>query len=284
MSKYTSNFLARYQSSYCEVGSVRCHYVKIGQGPSIILIHGGGTWSYTWRYNLDELAKHFTVYAVDMPGFGLTTVEDRFMPTEDYFADFLHSFLDKLNLGKVSMVGSSWGGGWVLRFMERYPNEVNRSVVIDSAGIYYHKVKRPTFLWNLVNVPGLGRLLTRYFVAPMFMRMQYRSLFVDRSSVTSEVGRELAFGLRRIDNRRILYEFGFRDMWGKTDRDLSNITAPVLIIWGKEDPLLSVADADRMQARIPNSRVLVIPHTGHLPQEEHPEIVNEAMIEFLSVE
>jgi pimeloyl-ACP methyl ester carboxylesterase len=247
----------------------------------LLLIHGGGTWAYTWHANIRELAKHFTVYALDMPGFGLTTSQKKFSPTEDYFADFIKAFLDALELKNIDVAGSSWGGGWALRFAEEYPAYVRKIVIIGSTGLFYHKLKRPTFLWNLINIPGIGRLLSRYFMWPSILMSQYKSLIAHPGKASKEIGHELAIGFRHTDNRRVLYEYGYRNMWRKTDNALETIERPVLIIWGDKDPMLPVSDANKLQKRLPYARLEILPDTGHLPQEESSEAVNRLIVSFL---
>jgi pimeloyl-ACP methyl ester carboxylesterase len=281
MGAFVSPFLRAHNFQYIQIGDTKVHYAKEGVGEPLILIHGGGTWSYTWHRNIRELAAHFTVYVVDMPGFGLTTTKERFRPTEDYFADFIKVFLDTLGLQKISIIGSSWGGGWTLRFAELYPQYVQKLVLIGSAGLFYHKLKRPTFLWNLINIPGFGRIISRYFTTPAILRSQYTSLVTDPGIIDRNIRQELYLGLKNPRNRDVLYEYGLRDMWRKTDDDLGRITCPVLLIWGEKDTMLGIADAYKLQERIPHARLEVVPNIGHLPNEEAPEVVNSLVLTFL---
>src|SRR5689334_7573021 len=105
-------FLRLHPTEYRQIAGARMHILKEGSGPPIVLIHGGGTWMWTWRLQLTELSRHFTVYALDMPGFGLTTSTQPFVPTEDYFADVVRAFFDDMGISRASILGSSWGGGW----------------------------------------------------------------------------------------------------------------------------------------------------------------------------
>jgi pimeloyl-ACP methyl ester carboxylesterase len=278
---FVSPFLKAHNFQYIQIGDTNVHYAKEGAGEPLLLIHGGGTWSYTWQSNITELARHFTIYVVDMPGFGLTTTKERLTPTDDYFADFIKSFLDTMHITKTHIVGSSWGGGWALRFAEKYPDYVDKLVVIGSAGLYYHKLKRPTFLWNIINIPVLGRLVSRYFTTPIILQSQYKSLVTNPNAISKNNGKELFVGFQNIDNRRILYEYGYRDMWRKTDENLDSISQPALIIWGEQDPMLRINDAYRLQKRISNATLEVLSDVGHLPHEEVPETVNRSIITFL---
>lgn len=276
-----SDFLKAHHSHYIQINGTRVHYIKEGRGDPLILLHGGGTWMYTWRSNISELAQRFTVFAVDMPGFGLTTTEKPFMPTEDYYADFIKAFLDAQSLKSVYIVGSSWGGGWALRFAQRYPAYAKKLVLISTAGLFYHRLRRPTFLWNLITYPVIGRLVSRYAVTPSILMAQYKSLLAQPKSADKHAGRELYIGLQNPDNRRVLYEYGYRDMWQKTDKSLSKVTQPTLLIWGEQDKMFPVGDGHALAERLPQALLTVLPHAGHLPHEEQPAIVNQSIVAFL---
>lgn len=276
-----SLFLRQHPAEYRQIAGARVHTIKEGSGPPIVLIHGGGTWMWTWRLQLTELSRHFTVYALDMPGFGLTTSTQSFVPTEDYFADVVCAFFDAMGISRATVVGSSWGGGWALRFAQRHPGRVDKLILLGTAGLYYHNLRRPTALWNLVTYPLIGRFLALHAVTPGLLRQQYASLFVDPVKVAQEAGKALFAGLQTRNNRRVLYEYGYRDMWTKTDAGLEAVRAPTLLIWGERDPMFPLSDAHKLQQRLPNAKLVVLPNVGHLPHEEAPEETNALIIQFM---
>lgn len=276
-------FLRQYPAEYRQIAGVRMHVLKEGSGPPLVLIHGGGTWMWTWRLQLAELSRYFTVYALDMPGFGLTTSAQSFAPTEDYFAGVVHAFFDAMGISRATIVGSSWGGGWALRFAELHPERVDKLVLIGTAGLFYHNLRRPTAIWNLVTYPVIGRFLALHAVTPGLLRQQYASLFVDRSKIPQDAGEALFAGLQTQSSRRTLYEYGYRDMWAKTDADLETVRSRALLIWGERDPMFPLTDAHTLQQRLPNAKLVVLPGVGHLPHEEAPEKTNALIMQCMGI-
>lgn len=110
------------------------HYILLGNGPPVILLHGGaGDW-HEWRRSLAFLARTSTVYALDLPGFGRSDPPDRPV-TPLWFSSFLGDFMDALQLDSASLLGHSLGGSIALAFALDFPERVNRLVLIDSAGL-----------------------------------------------------------------------------------------------------------------------------------------------------
>jgi pimeloyl-ACP methyl ester carboxylesterase len=101
-----------------------------------VLVPGGALWSYSWRDTVPVLARRFTVYAVDLPGQGYTTVtQDGFDYDLEAMSGALGSFLDAVGLRRVALVGHSWGGAVALYFAERHPERVDRLALLASPGL-----------------------------------------------------------------------------------------------------------------------------------------------------
>src|SRR5205807_9832679 len=91
-----------------EVDGLPLHYVTEGRGPAVILLHGLGAFAESWRHNIPALARVATVYAVDLPGFGLSAKP----PSRYRLADSaraVHGFLQAMGLGRVAVIGHSLG-------------------------------------------------------------------------------------------------------------------------------------------------------------------------------
>jgi pimeloyl-ACP methyl ester carboxylesterase len=110
------------------------HYKCLGQGPPVVLVHGGGNDWHEWKKNLAFLAESFQVYALDFPGFGLSQPPD--IPVSPYWCvEFLKGFLDSLGLRSVHLIGHSMGAMISLAFAARYPQYARKLIVIDAGGI-----------------------------------------------------------------------------------------------------------------------------------------------------
>ncbi|MFD9992130.1 alpha/beta fold hydrolase, partial [Bacillus cereus] len=151
-----SAYLSTVDSRFVDTELARFHYVQAGEGPPVVLVHGGGEWAYSYRDTIAALARSHRVYAVDLPGHGYTELHrNDFGFTVDSMAGSLATFLDALGLTKVSLVGHSWGGGWALRFAETRPDRVERLALIDSNGVEYPDV----FDWRVLEYPVVGEVV-----------------------------------------------------------------------------------------------------------------------------
>jgi pimeloyl-ACP methyl ester carboxylesterase len=120
-----SPYLMRVQSRYVDTPVARFHYTKTGVGSPVVLVPGGAQWIYSYRENVPALATQHTVYAVDLPGQGYTTLKQHgFGYDLDAMAGALGSFLDAVGLSRASIVGHSWGGGWSFAHPARVTTEV----------------------------------------------------------------------------------------------------------------------------------------------------------------
>jgi pimeloyl-ACP methyl ester carboxylesterase len=126
-------------------------YLSAGEGPPLVLLHGAGDNSLDWRWVLRALARKQRVYAPDLPG-----SNDSAKPVADYSPAFFErsvaAFVDALDIGRATFVGSSLGGLIALRLALSEPARVGSLVLVDSAGL--GRAVNPGF--TSVNVPGLG--------------------------------------------------------------------------------------------------------------------------------
>jgi pimeloyl-ACP methyl ester carboxylesterase len=116
------------------VAGLRIHYKFLGNGPPIVLIHGGGNDWREWEQNLAFLSRSHQLFAVDMPGFGLSQPPETVVsPT--WSVDFLKDFLDNLGITSTHLIGHSMGAMIAIAFAARYPESVRRMVLVDATGL-----------------------------------------------------------------------------------------------------------------------------------------------------
>src|SRR5215469_7094678 len=118
-----------------EVGGSPIHYYRAGQrGTPIVLIHGLGGSAEAWGFLLPRLRKQYTVYALDLPGFGRTPLAPEGIDIRTHVL-YLERFLDALGSPRVTLVGNSLGGWIATRFAVEYPQWVERLYLLNSAGL-----------------------------------------------------------------------------------------------------------------------------------------------------
>jgi pimeloyl-ACP methyl ester carboxylesterase len=123
------------------IGTTRVRYMSAGEGPALILIHGGGpqgSWE-VWKQNIPALARNHSVIVPDLPGFGASDAAPSPISSEDdyyrYYPRFLHTFMEHVAPQGAVLVGIGNGGGVCLSVAARYPNRVDALVLVDAAVI-----------------------------------------------------------------------------------------------------------------------------------------------------
>jgi len=258
---------------FIEINGVNTHFTRQGTGEELLLIHGFGSSTYTWRSVVDSLAKDFEVDAIDLPGFGLSQALNT-TPTVEAYVDFINDFMQTLCIDDAVLMGNSFGGeiGW--RFALKYPQRVRALILVDAAG-YPHA--SPT-IFKLLRAPLLGEMIAGVN-AKWIVRKNLQQVFVDDNLVTDAVVDNYYYRLLKEGNR----ETALARARMKADtlyKTLPQIRQPTLIIWGENDSWIPVEFARRFAADIPRAQLAILPNCGHVPQEEKPEEVARLVREF----
>jgi pimeloyl-ACP methyl ester carboxylesterase len=272
------------QDRYIELDSVKIRYWSAGEGEAIILLHGGNSCIEIWSLNINELAKHYRVYALDMVGHGLSD-----KPVADYSLDyqlgFLQSFMDALNINRATLIGNSMGGSIALKFAIQCPQRVDKLVLVSSFGL-----GRETDFFK--------RILA---VFPFFVNLSRPSRKGAKAMLSSCVYNQQSFPVEwveisyqyfKVPNKKrtiksmVSTNFNF---WGLKNEvfkpivtQLKNINAPTLIFWGKQDKVTPVKHANVAAKQIPDSRLHIFDRCGHWAQVEYSEEFNQMTLEFLN--
>lgn len=275
--EFSSRYLAMVKSQYLKMKHYNTHYVHAGKGKPVILIHGGGTWLYSYRDNIPHLSKKFSTYAVDMPGHGYTKVLRKNPKYDlDMYSDFLLDFINVNGLNKVTLVGNSWGGGWALHFAQQHPEKVEKMVLIDSSGLSFHDVLE----WELLKIPILGEAVSK-FINLRSVRLSLKKVFYNSEKVNDNMVDEITYPLTFENNRQAQYLAERNLNWKITAKNISKVKVPTLIIWGKNDSYLNFNVAYQFQEKIKGSKLSLIENCGHVAHEDCPDIVNEIIMDFL---
>ncbi len=273
-----SRFLADTPTKVIDTAAVRFHYWKLGSGPPVLLLHGGGEWLYSWHDTAPGLAQRHTVIAVDLPGHGYTTVTDpAFRYDLPAMTAALRDLLDALGLDRVTVVGHSWGGGIALALAQGYPDRVSRMALIGSSGLDVPD----TLTWRLLKVPVLGEVMTK-LVRRDDVRSGLQQSFHHRDKVTETMVDEVWPPLTFRANRRAQYVLARRLDWSTTEAALPDTRTPTLVLWGRQDAYLSSVYAAVFGSRMPDVTVRVIDQCGHSAHEDCPTDVAADLRRFLS--
>jgi pimeloyl-ACP methyl ester carboxylesterase len=265
------------QERFAEVEGLRLRYVRAGEGPPVVLLHGFSSSIYTWAEVIGPLAAGHDVVALDLPGSGGSQIRDDL--TVATLVRVVPALLDQLGLPRASLVGNSLGGAVASVVSIRHPERVSRLVLVDAAAFNFAPADRPWIVRLLGSPPGV--LFTLLPVHRRVVKLGLRQVFFDDGKVTDERVDEYTAPLMRPGAVGALRAvLAGRDALGLPE-GLASIRQPTLVIWGAEDAWIPPAHADRFLAAIPGARKVLLARCGHVPQEECPQEVAELLTEFL---
>lgn len=271
---------ARYrlkESKFLQIGGMRVHYTDEGQGEVVLLLHGTAASLHTWQGWVDALKKDFRVIRIDLPGFGITGPAPDRNYSIDSYVKFLRQFLAELKIKQVSIAGNSLGGQIAWHYTAQYPDDVNKLILIDSAGL--PRLKGIPMPIRLARMPVIGKL--GLYISPRFLvRNSLKEVYFDRSKVTEElVDRYQTMALRE-GNRQAFIDRALQ-IEEDSGKGLERIQIPTLILWGRYDQWIPVEQAENFRKKIPWSQVIVYDNAGHIPHEEIPEATVADALKFL---
>ena len=260
------------------------HYHEAGQGQPIILLHGSGPGATGWSNfsgNIEALAQRFHVYAVDMPGWGLSeaaTVEQL-----DHVEAAIQ-FMDALGIDKAAFVGNSMGGQTALRLATEHPDRISHLVTMGSpVGLI------PT-LFGAGDGPseGLKVLIQAYKdPSPQNMRQLVEIMVYDKARfATPELCQARSDAAKARPEHLQNYVAGLPKgtplpKWVAPEK-LPAIRVPTLLIHGRDDRVVSFENSLYLLARIPDSRLVLLNRCGHWAMIEHPDEFNRLVADFVA--
>jgi pimeloyl-ACP methyl ester carboxylesterase len=264
------------QEKFVTVFGAKIRYLEAGDAtkPKVILLHGLGANADSWQptpmvSSIVVLSAKYHVIAPDQIGFGKSD-----KPFLKYrvgtYADFLDKFMSELKIEKASLVGNSLGG-WVGGLMAvKYPNRVEKLILVDAAGlepatIDFNKV----YQLNNSTRDEIRANLKLIFANPMFHNEAFVDQFMTQRVMTND-GYTINAIIESIKRKEDFL-----------DNELGKIKKPTLIIWGKQDGLLPVSDAEKFNKGIAGSELVIFDQCGHVPQFEKFPDFTKKVLEFL---
>jgi pimeloyl-ACP methyl ester carboxylesterase len=269
-------------SRFTEFDGVRVHYQEAGQAnaPAIILIHGFAASNLVWSKVFLELADAgFRVIAPDLLGYGYSDKPRHLDYTIASQAKMVLSLLSQLGIERTVLVGSSYGGAIAATIAIDRPELVEKLVLVGAV-----TNNRPTryLLMRLFGSPIIGDILSPLLVGSRrLLRMRMKRVY-DRHSWVLDERRVSArhLPLATAGAHRAIIRTVRRWDADRISRDAHLIKQPTLLLWGDTDREVPLADGERLQQEMPNSRLLVFRECGHLPHEEYPQEFTKLVSEF----
>jgi pimeloyl-ACP methyl ester carboxylesterase len=263
---------------FVRVGDQLVHVEQAGSGEPVVLIHGFGASTYSWRKVMPALAASHRVVAIDLNGFGYTQrPTSRASYTREAQAKLVLGTLDALGIDRAHIVGHSYGGGLTLYLASRHPERFRTMVLVDSSAPTYANDRRSRF----AALRPLDVLFVRSVVLrPGMVRKGLLRSYYDDSLVTPELVQAYLDRLAIEGVGGAFYGLTAPAPAGEPV-ELEKIAIPSLVIWGAHDVLISPETGRRAAARLPRAEFVLFDKSGHLPMEEEPEAFLNTVLPFL---
>lgn len=270
-------------SRFTEVDGLRVHYQEFGERgrPTLILIHGYTASTYVWQTVAPMFAdKGFHVIAIDLIGFGFSSKPAWFDYTIGSQARVISRFMNRLGIGRATLVGSSYGGAVASTVALDYPAYVEKLVLVDA--VCNDDAKNHPIL-KLANLPGVGEIISPFLVdSRRFLKHRMRSTIAraNHHLITKERLEAVSRPLHAADGHRSVLQTARAWQACRIEQDASLIDQPTLIIWGEDDSVIPIHNGEKLHREILNSRFIVFKNCGHVPQEEQSENFVDVVTEF----
>jgi len=248
-------------------------YFKKGKD-TLVLIHGLGADKDTWLQFAKYLTKNYRIIALDLPGHGLSTQDFSINYSVEVQAQCINELLSNLKIQPVHIIGSSMGGAIATKLTYMHPEIVSSLILFDSYGVF----KTPSYVYKLADELGYNPMLeisTKDDYKKMMSLAMIKPPYIPEFmlDVLTENMKE------RIElNKKI-----FRDTDADSDQTpiLSKIKKPSLVVWGAQDKILHVDNAEIFNKELQNCSKVIIEETGHVPMVEKPKVAAKYITNFI---
>jgi len=284
-----------FESKTLTIDGVNLHYFCGGSGPPLVLVHGlGSSAAVEFYYNLEPLAAHHRVFAIDLPGFGRSD-----KPVLEYTIDlFVRAVSDLMaceGIGRAAVMGVSMGGRVALGLALDSPEKVERLVLVDALGV---GAPRRVLAYSILLTRGLGELTLRGTARalrqmnPAVIR-RFWGWYLKRPNRVASIWSDERIAnhgtLLATPEYRAAYLSALRSIAGMrqlrngvvVEDRLPELRMPTLLIWGGHDHIFPASHARAAKDRIPNGRLEIFDDSGHTPQMEEPDRFNRLVLGFL---
>lgn len=243
---------------------INLYFEKYGNKKrSILILPGWGNTKNTFSYIIKFLSRFFTVYIIDLPGFGGSSFPSKDLTIYDY-ADLINNFITHLNIKNPILIGHSFGGRIIITLCGYYNKNFDKLILIDSAGI-----KPKKSVYKILKTYLYKFLKKLKFLFPKKKRKQYlnKLICIFGSTDYKNLNENMRKTFINIVNEDLSYY-------------LKNIKSETLLIWGKKDIDTPLKDGKKMNKLIKNSALIEL-NGSHFCYLENINLINSILYEFL---
>lgn len=266
------------------MGNMRAHVRSLGSGPPLLLVHGLMTSSYSFRYVLEPLAKHFRVFVVDMPGSGRSDKPLSAYFSAHHFGVFLGELQRALGIRGCAVMGNSLGGFISMHLAQHDPEAISRLVVNHAPGIPDARYVALQALLSRSVVRKVFRRVVQHDVRKwIFRNVHYYDETLKSLEELDEYGQPLATyeGMECFLKmlRETLHPAAFDDFVAKLVK--TPLRVPTLFVYARQDPLVPPRVGEALSRLVPGSQLEWIDGTSHFTHVDSPDRMVETVLPFL---
>ena len=264
---------------------VKLFYTDEGTGAPVLLIHGFGTNTFTWRHIAPDLAQDHRVIAVDLKGFGKSDkpLDERYAAADQ--AELLTQLIVDRDLHDLTIVGHSFGGGIALLLAldadDRLKGRIAKLVLLDTIA-YAQTI--PTF-FKMLDMPVVSQIGVRAVPSSVQVEVALKIAYFDDSKIDAAEVDAYSQPLETAEGKHAMIHSARQIV--PPDLDIisaryKSITLPALILWCDHDRIVPLDVGIKLRRTMPNSKLRIVNECGHMPQEEQPEAVLNQIRLFLA--
>jgi 2-hydroxy-6-oxo-octa-2,4-dienoate hydrolase len=261
-----------------DAGGIKTNYLEAGEGPPVVLLHGSGpgvTAYANWRLTIPALAESFHVYAPDMVGFGYTDRPDGITYNMDTWVDQIVGFFDALGLEQAHVVGNSFGGALSIALADRYPDRVERLVLMGAVGVEFPITQGLDAVWGYEpSVENMRRIMdyfayNRELLTDELAEVRYRA--------SIEPGFQESFSAMFPAPRQ-----RWIDAVATPEERIRALPHETLVVHGRDDQVIPLENSLRLGQLIEKAELHVFGRCGHWTQLEWSDEFNALLMRFFT--
>ena len=263
----------------------RVAYTRRGRGEPVLLVHGiyAGASSNEWRNTVDSLAERYTVFTVDLIGFGRSD-RPRLRYTPAFYQAFLGDVMNRLGRGPLAVVATSLSAALVVTVAARDPRHVAALALIEPTGL--GQLSGPATTAQsasqlLLEAPVVGTSAYNALSSPASVRRYLETVYANDRLVTDELVESYVHNARQPGGKYAVAAFIGGQLNVDIRQSLRRVRQPMLLLWGEHARENPVQHAHGFRVLKPEADWALIQGAGDLPQDEQPRATNDALHRFL---
>ncbi|MBF0223849.1 MAG: alpha/beta hydrolase [Desulfobacterales bacterium] len=257
-------------SKFITIENMNIHYRDEGSGPILVLLHGVCSSLHTWDAWVKHLKPYYRVIRIDIPGFGFSGPFKKEIYDPDKGVQLIHQIISALNIENFYLAGNSIGGFFSWRYTLKYPEKVDKLILIDPVG--YNQAL--PWVVKFASHPAI-RPLAKFIMPRFFFHMAANQVYGDKSKLTKDIKARYFDLAMYKDNKKAYVNFFtvMRNLCDSPDlpKGITEIKTPTMVMWGTKDEWVPLKYCKQWKNDLQNGTFVIYEGAGHTPNEEIPE-------------